>query len=129
MTTVTDSTKFLRLTLVSDAVVTGGNGLTYLLFAAPVSSLLGPEAGLLRGIGAFLVVYALAVGLLSTRHPISRAATTAVIALNLLWTLGSVAAVLAGALTLTTIGAVWALAQAVVVAAFAALQIIGLRRT
>nr|WP_062332714.1 hypothetical protein [Herbidospora sakaeratensis] len=129
MTTVTDRTKFLRLALLGDAVVTGGNGLIYLALAGPVSSLLGPEAGLLRGIGAFLLVYGLAVGLLSTRRPISPAGTTAVITLNVLWSLGSVAAVLAGAVAFTTVGALWAVAQAVVVAAFAALQVTGLRRS
>ncbi|WP_062437290.1 hypothetical protein [Herbidospora daliensis] len=127
MTAVTHRPDFLRLALLGDAVVTGGNGLAYLLFAAPLGSLLGPEAGLLRGIGAFLVVYALAVGLLSTRRPISRPATLAVITLNLLWSLGSVAAVVAW--SFTTVGALWAVAQAVVVAAFAALQVIGLRRS
>ncbi|NAS25789.1 hypothetical protein GT755_29420 [Herbidospora sp. NEAU-GS84] len=126
-TATTDHTKLLRWALMADAVVTGGNGLVYLVFAAPVSDLLGPEAGLLRGIGAFLLVYGLAVGLLSTRRPISPAAAKAVIALNLVWSLGSVAAVVAGALSFTTIGAVWAVAQAVVVAGFAAIQVAGLR--
>ncbi|WP_424535549.1 hypothetical protein ACOZ38_36515 [Sphaerisporangium viridialbum] len=38
------------------------NGLVYLAATAPVSDLLGPGAGLLRGIGAFLLVYGAAVG-------------------------------------------------------------------
>ncbi|WP_030455834.1 hypothetical protein [Herbidospora cretacea] len=128
-TATTDRTRLLRRALVADAVVTGGNGLIYLVFAAPVGDLIGPEAGLLRGIGAFLLVYGLAVGLLATRRPISPAATRAVIALNTIWSLGSVVAVVAGTFAFTTIGAVWAVAQAVVVAAFAALQVAGLRRS
>ncbi|WP_066364138.1 hypothetical protein [Herbidospora mongoliensis] len=120
--------KFLRLTLIADAVVTGGNGIVYLVFADPVSTLLGPDAGLLRGIGAFLLVYGVAVGLLARRPAISPAATTAVIALNVVWPLASVVAVVAGALGLTTAGAIWAVAQALVVAGFAGAQIAGLRR-
>jgi hypothetical protein len=126
--TNTDHARFLRLTLVLDAVVTGVNGLVYLAAAGPASDLLGPEAGLLREIGAFLLVYGAAVGLLASRRVINPAATKAVIALNALWTLGSVLAVVTGAAEFTTIGAVWAIAQALVVAAFAELQIMGLRR-
>ncbi|MEW1845669.1 hypothetical protein AB0392_47625 [Nonomuraea angiospora] len=129
LTVTADRMKFLRLALASDAVVTGGNGLVYLAFAGPVSDLLGPGAGLLRGIGAFLLVYGVAVGLLATRRAISPAATRAVIALNIVWTLASVAAVVTGAADLTTIGAIWTIAQALVVGVFAELQIVGLRKT
>ncbi|MGW0810133.1 hypothetical protein [Nonomuraea sp. NPDC002799] len=129
LTVTADRTTFLRLALASDAVVTGGNGLVYLAFAGPVSDLLGPDATLLRGIGAFLLVYGAAVGLLATRRPISPAATRAVIALNLAWAAGSVVTVVTGAGQFTTIGAIWAIAQALVVGGFAELQITGLRKT
>ncbi|MGN9842880.1 hypothetical protein ACTMTI_32635 [Nonomuraea sp. H19] len=128
VTVTADKAKFLRLALAADAVVTGGNGLVYLAFAGFVSDLLGPDAALLRGIGVFLLVYGAAVGLLATRRAISPAATKAVIALNIIWTLGSVAAVVTGALNFTTAGAIWAIAQALTVAGFAELQIMGLRK-
>ncbi|NUP03821.1 MAG: hypothetical protein HOV97_43390 [Nonomuraea sp.] len=124
-----DRTKFLRLVLAADAVVTGVNGLVYLALAAPASGLLGPGAGLLREIGLFLLVYGAAVGLLAARPAISPAAVKAVIALNVVWTLASVAAVVTGAAGLTTLGAIWAIAQALVVGLFAELQITGLRKT
>ncbi|NUP66219.1 MAG: hypothetical protein HOV96_33390 [Nonomuraea sp.] len=124
-----DRTKFLRLALAADAVVTGVNGLVYLALAAPASDLLGPGAGLLREIGLFLLVYGAAVGLLAARPAISPAAVKAVIALNVVWTLASVAAVVTGAAGLTTLGAIWAIAQALVVGLFAELQITGLRKT
>lgn len=120
--------KFLRLALAADAVVTGVNGLVYLAAAGPVGDLLGPEAGALRAIGAFLVVYGIAVGLLASRGTISPAGTRAVIALNIAWALASVATVVTGLMEFTTIGAVWAIAQALVVAGFAELQIMGLRK-
>ncbi|MFD1931841.1 MULTISPECIES: hypothetical protein [Nonomuraea] len=131
MTTIpvtADRTRFLRMALAADAVVTGGNGLIYLLAAAPVSGLLGPDAGILREIGVFLLVYGAAVGFLAGRANISRAAAQVVIALNIVWTLGSVAAVATGLMEFTTIGAIWAIAQALVVGAFAELQIMGLRK-
>ncbi|MEU4514325.1 hypothetical protein AB0G05_32910 [Nonomuraea wenchangensis] len=128
VTVTADKARFLRLALTTDAVVTGGNGLVYLAFAGPVADLLGPDAGLLRGIGAFLLVYGVAVGLLAARRDLGQAGPRAVIALNAAWTLGSLAAVVTGALGLTTVGAIWAIAQAVTVAAFAELQIMGLRK-
>jgi hypothetical protein len=129
VTVTTDRMKFLRMALAADAVVTGGNGLVYLAFAGPVGTLLGPDTGLLRGIGVFLLVYGAAVGFLATRRDISPAGTKAVIALNVIWTLASIAAVVTGAAGFTTIGAIWAIAQALVVAGFAELQITGLRKS
>jgi len=134
MSTVTATTgraRFLRLVLALDAAVTGVNGLVYVAATAAVSALLGPGAGLLRGIGAFLIVYGAAVALLATRgddRTVSEAGTRAVIGLNITWAVGSVAAVATGLLEFTTMGAVWAIAQALVVATFAGLQIMGLRR-
>ncbi|MFI6484603.1 hypothetical protein ACIBH1_42250 [Nonomuraea sp. NPDC050663] len=124
-----DRTKFLRLALVVDAVVTGGNGLAYLTAAPLVSEFIGTDVTLLRGIGAFLTVYGVAVGFLGTRRTVHRAATQAVIGLNMAWTLASILAVVTGLLEFTTVGAVWAITQALTVAAFAELQIIGLRKT
>ncbi|MFB4272726.1 hypothetical protein [Nonomuraea sp. GTA35] len=129
VTVTTDRMKFLRMALAADAVVTGGNGLAYLAFAGPVGTLLGPDTGLLRGIGVFLLVYGAAVGFLATRRDISPAGAKAVIALNVIWTLASIAAVVTGAAGFTTIGAIWAIAQALVVAGFAELQITGLRKS
>ncbi|MFC4111298.1 hypothetical protein [Nonomuraea zeae] len=128
LTVTADRTKFLRLALAADAVVTAGNGLVYLAFAGPVGDLLGPDAALLRGIGVFLLVYGAGVGLLAGRRAISPAGTKAVIALNIIWTLASIAAVVTGAAGFTTLGAIWAIAQALVVGVFAELQITGLRK-
>ncbi|GAA0933315.1 hypothetical protein [Nonomuraea longicatena] len=128
VTAVANKTKFLRVVLTLDAVVTGGNGLIYLIAAPLVSDLLGPDTGLLRGIGVFLVLYGLAVGALAARREISVGGTKTFIAMNSAWTIGSVAAVIFGLLAFTTIGAIWAVMQAAVVGAFAALQVTGLRK-
>ena len=125
MTTTTTAPSLLRLALRVDAVVSGLNGAAYLLLAGPLSDLLGLSTGVLRGVGVFLLVYGAAVWLVGDR-PAAPAVRT-VITGNLLWTAGSVAVVVADLGTPTTIGAVWLVLQAVVVAGFAVLQLAGLR--
>jgi hypothetical protein len=118
----------LRLFLGLDAIVTGGNGLIYLAAAGPVGDLLDMDAGLLRGIGAFLTVYGLLVGLLARQNVPSAAATKLVIEANLIWAVASIATAVFGWFDPNTIGTVWIPMQALVVGAFAVLQINGLRK-
>jgi hypothetical protein len=117
----------LRLALRADAVVSGLNGAAYLVIAGPLSDLLGLPAGVLRGLGVFLLVYAAAVWLVGERPVVP--AVRAVITGNLVWTAGSLVVVATDLGSPTTIGAVWLVLQAVVVAGFAVLQLAGLRRT
>ena len=126
-TTTVPAPSLLRLALRADAVVSGLNGAAYLLLTGPLSDLLGLSVGVLRAVGVFLLVYAAAVWLVSDR-PVAPAVRT-VITGNLLWSAGSIAVVVADLGTPTTIGAVWLVLQAIVVAGFAVLQIAGLRRT
>ena len=124
----TDRGALLRLALRLDAVVTAGNGAAYLVAAEPVGDLLGLAPALLRGAGAFLLAFAALVWLTATRRDAPRPAVMAVVAVNAAWALGSVAAAVAGWGTPTVTGTVWTVAQAVVVGAFAELQLLGLRR-
>jgi hypothetical protein len=124
----TEAARPLRLFLGLDAVVTGANGLIYLLAAGPVGDLLDLDAGFLRGIGVFLTVYGVLVGVLARRPVPPATATKAVVEANLLWAVASVAAVVFGWLDPNTVGTVWVPLQALVVAAFAVLQMNGLRR-
>jgi hypothetical protein len=126
-TTTLPAPTLLRVALRADAVVSGLNGAAYLLLAGPLADLLGLSAGVLRGVGIFLLAYAAAVWLVGDRP--AAPAVRAVIAGNLLWTAGSLAVVAADLGTPTTIGAVWLVLQAAVVAGFAVLQIAGLRRS
>ena len=126
--TPTRSDSLLRLALRLDAVVTGLNGAVYLAAAPLLDDVLGLSGGLLRGAGVFLLVYAAAVWLVGAGARISAAAVEAVVVANALWAIGSVAVVVTGAGSPTTVGAVWLVLQAVVVAAFAVLQLAGLRR-
>ncbi|WP_447039672.1 hypothetical protein [Streptomyces sp. DSM 118878] len=118
----------LRLFLGLDAIVTGGNGLIYLAAAGPVGDLLDMDAGLLRGIGAFLTVYGLLVGLLARQNVPSAAATKLVIEANLIWAVASIATAVFGWFDPNTIGTVWIPMQALVVGGFAVLQISALRK-
>ena len=126
--THTRSDSLLRLALRLDAAVTGLNGAAYLAAAPLLDDVLGLSGGLLRGVGAFLLVYAAAVWLVGAGARISAAAVEAVVVANVLWAIGSVVAVATGFGSPTTVGVVWLVLQAVVVAAFAALQLAGLRR-
>jgi hypothetical protein len=125
-TTTAPAPSLLRLALRTDAVVSGLNGAAYLLLAGPLSDLLGLPVGALRGVGAFLLVFASAVWLVGDR-PVGTAVRTVATG-NLLWTVGSIAVVAADIGTPTAIGAVWLVLQAIVVAGFALLQFAGLRR-
>ncbi len=111
----------IRFALLLDAVVSGANGVAYLVAAGPIGDLLGLPAGFLRALGAFFVVYGLAVWLVS-RRPSSPAVAT-VIAGNALWVVASFVFLFAGWHDPTTAGTVWTVLQALIVAGFAELQL------
>ncbi|MDL4776485.1 MULTISPECIES: hypothetical protein [Thermomonosporaceae] len=123
-----DDRRLLRAALRLDSVVTGANGLAYLALAGPLEELLGLDPVTGRAIGAFLVVYAVAVWAVSVPAEPRRTAVGAVVEANVLWPVLSVVAVATGWLSLSTAGGVWAVLQAVVVAGFGALQFAALRR-
>ena len=133
MTAATAALRRLDLTslpvaLRLDAVVTAANGAAYLAAAGPLSDLLGLSAPLLRIAGAGLLAFAAVVWLVACAERMSRPAPATIIALNGVWAVGCVVAALAGVGTPTTVGAAWMIAQALVVAGFAELQLTGLRR-
>ena len=118
----------LRLALGVDAAVTGANGLAYLVAAGPLADLFGLDAAFLRGIGVFLLAFAALVAVTGTRERISRPAVRAVVAANLAWAAASAVVAIAGLGSPEAAGTVWIAMQAFVVAAFADLQMLGLRR-
>jgi hypothetical protein len=120
---------FLRRVLLADAVASGATGALTLLAAAPLSGLLGLPAGLLRAAGLALLPYAAAVAWLALRRAEpARAVVWAVVAINAVWAVDSVLLLLVpGWVAPTALGVAFVLAQAAVVAGFAALQGLGLR--
>ncbi|GLF98292.1 hypothetical protein [Streptomyces yaizuensis] len=116
----------LRRFLALDAVVTGVNGAAYAAASGPLGRFLGVDSGFLLGLGVFLVLYAVALGVLAGRRSPAGGAVSAVVEANLLYAaLSFVSAVLW--FDPTTAGAVWIPLQAVVVALFAVLQYTALR--
>jgi hypothetical protein len=77
--TTTPGGSVLRAVMRLDATVTGANGVAYLALAGPLEDLLGLSPALLRGVGAFLVAFAVFVALAGTRVPL------AVIVANVAW--------------------------------------------
>lgn len=126
--TATTGGSLLRSSLKLDSVVSAANGIAYVAGAALLDDLLGPSPVWLLGIGAFLLLYALEVGIVGTRNQINRTHVALVAEGNVVWAVGSVIVVAFGWLDLTTTGQVWALAQASVVGGFAALQFAALKR-
>lgn len=118
----------LRSTLTLDTAVTAANGVAYLLAAGPLGDLLGMSPGLLRLLGGVLVAFAAAVWLTAARAVVRRGAVLAIVIVNALWAIGSLVAAIGGLDSPTVAGTAWIVAQAIVVAAFAELQLTALRR-
>ncbi len=121
----TQRSGLLRPALVADAVVSAANGVAYLAAAGPIGDALGLSSGLLRGVGAFFLVWAVCVALVA-RTP-RRGAVTAVIVLNAVWVVDSLVVAAAGWGDPTTAGTVWIVLQALAVAGLAAAQAVGRR--
>ncbi|GHE55552.1 hypothetical protein GCM10019059_13740 [Camelimonas fluminis] len=118
----------LRNLLILDAVTCLGAGALMAIGGGYLASLLALPEPLLRYAGAFLIVFGGAVGLLARGARPPRAAVVAVIVCNALWAVESVAIIVAGWVTPNALGVAFVLAQAVWVAALAALQYGCLRR-
>ncbi|HEU4657539.1 MAG TPA: hypothetical protein VFR97_08445 [Capillimicrobium sp.] len=112
----------IRTALRLDAVVTGANGVAYLVAAGALDGLLGMPASFLRAVGAFLVVFAAAVWTVSSRPRPAGVGVLAVVVANVLWVVDSLALLAFDWLSPTTAGQVWVALQAVTVVGFAALQ-------
>ena len=125
----TESPGLLRRALLADGAVSGATGLLLALAAGPLGDLLDLSTLLLRLTGVSLLPYAAALLYVATREAIDRSAVWVVIGLNLLWAVASIALLLTGWVEPSGLGYAFVIAQALVVAAFADLQYLGLRRS
>lgn len=123
-----DRMRLLRLALKLDALATAPTSAAYVLVAQPLGDLFGLSPWVLRASGGFLLLFAAFAWVTATRDTISRPAVYAVIAINVVWAVGSVAAAIAGWDTPGTFGAVWIVLQGVFAAGFGALEYVGLKR-
>jgi hypothetical protein len=121
-----DSTdSLLRFAMRLDATLTGLMGLAVAFVADPLSSLTGLTSLQEYSIGAFFVLYGLAVYSLAALPNLRRAGIGVVVA-NIAYTLAAVLA--AGTVAMTAVGVVATLASGVYTAFFAWLQYLGVRR-
>jgi hypothetical protein len=121
-----DSTdSLLRFAMRADATLTGLMGLVAAFFADPLSSVTGLSSGQEYSMGAFFVLYGLAVFSLAAL-PNPRRVGIGVVVANIVYTLAAV--VVAEAVPMTTTGVAATLASGVYTAVFAGLQYLGVRR-
>ncbi len=119
----------LRQALLADAVTTAACAALMIAGAGFLEGLLGLPATLLRAAGLLLIPFVAYVVMLGFRERVSRGAVWSVIGLNALWVVDSVLLLVSGYVTPTGSGIAFVLAQAAVVAMYAELQFMGLRRS
>jgi hypothetical protein len=119
---------FLRCALLGDAAASGATGFLMFAGAGFLTELLGLPETLLRVAGIVLIPYAAAIAYLGTREVLSRWIVWAVITANAVWVADSTLLLVSGWVSRTIFGTTFVVFQAVVVAAFAEAQFIGLRR-
>jgi uncharacterized membrane protein YgdD (TMEM256/DUF423 family) len=121
----TDS--LLRFALRTDAILSGLAGVAGLALAGRIAELSGTTAAFEYSMAGFFIVFAVGVFWLAAQPSVRRAGMMVAIG-NLLFTVASVALVLADVFPLTTTGVVLTLGTGVYTAAIAELQYQGVRR-
>lgn len=123
----TRSDAFLRLAMRADAVISGATGVGLLLLARQVAEVSGTTAAVEYATGAFFVGFAAIVLALAARPDVRTSGLLLAIG-NLLFSVLTVAVVLAGVWPLTTTGVVLVLGTGVYTLVMAELQYVGVRR-
>jgi len=119
---------FLRRVVQADLAVSAAAGALQLAAAEPLARLTAIDAGFLRGSGLVLMGWIAFLGWTLSRPALTAPLVRTMIGVNLAWVAASVLVWLEGAIAPNTLGVVYVLAQAAVVALFADLQYFGLRR-
>jgi hypothetical protein len=120
---------FLRRALQIDAIFSGVSALVLVFGASFLAPLTNLPDSFLRNTGLVLVAFVLGVGYLASREAMSKVAMWAVIAINVVWTIDSIALLASGWLSPNLLGQVFIVMQAIAVGIFAELEFIGLRRS
>jgi hypothetical protein len=121
--------RLLRFALILDAVATFVTAAAMLFFAPALQAWLNLPVGLLIGAGVFMLGYAAVVAALSRRATLPRWAVWTIIVGNALWAIECVALAFLGVFAPSALGVAFLLVQAGIVAGFAELQYVGLRRS
>ena len=120
---------FLRRALQIDAIFSGVSALMLVLGAGILAPLTNLPESFLRDTGLVLVIFVLGVGYLASREMMPKLAVWAVIAVNAVWTIDSLALLVSGWVSPNLLGQVFIVMQAIAVGVFAELEFIGLRRS
>jgi hypothetical protein len=119
----------LRTALLANALFAGINGIADVLFSGALAEFASLPAAIIPYSGAGLIAFAAALLWLRARPEMPQTIVRAVIAMDVLWVVGSVVLLLLrDSIGLTTAGAWSVAAGADVVALFAILQFVGLKR-
>ncbi len=119
---------FLRRALLADALASGATGLLIFFGFGVLANLLVLPADLLRYAGLFLVIYSAFVAYVGAGTSATRGSIWAIIIANALWAVDSIVLLFTGWVDPSALGYAFIIFQAVIVALFAELQFIGLRR-
>lgn len=121
-------TTFLRNPLFADALVSGAAGIAMMLGAPLLAPFLGLPAELLFWAGVVLVPFVAMLIMIARRTTASKLVLFDIIAINVLWVVGSLVLLVSGVVEPNLLGIAFVAAQALTVAAFAELQFAGIRR-
>jgi hypothetical protein len=124
---IVNAAGFLRRVLLADAALSSGMALLLIAAAGAIASITALPAGLLAGAGWALVPWVALVMFAATRDPLRALLVWAIVALNAVWAIESVALLSADSIEANVFGVFFVLSQAIVVAVLAALQAAGLR--
>ena len=124
----TNSPTFLSRALLLDATASGATVLLLLLGGSALAGLLGLPEALLRCAALVMIPFVALVAWAASRDQIPSALIWMIIGANLAWVVASVLLLLTGWVQPTMLGYGFVLGQAVAVAVFAELQILGLRK-
>jgi hypothetical protein len=127
--TIIATSNFLRRALIVDAGITGATAIMLVVGAPILEDLLGLPSALLRGAGLSLIPFTALLLYLLRTDPLPRGAAWFVVACNALWALDSIALLFTGWVDPTGVGQAFVVFQALVVAGFAEMQYVGLRRS
>lgn len=119
----------LKNVLLINAVSSGATGIGLVVLAKTVAELFGTTStGAVMGVGIFLIVFAAGVLNEALQRTTRHTPIYIIIALDILWVIGSAAVVLPQLFNLTAIGYIAITAVALWVAAMAYLQIKGVKQ-
>jgi hypothetical protein len=120
--------RYLRFVLLADAAASGATALLLLAGAGVLENWLGLPVALMREAGLVLVPYVIFVAVIASRRTASTGTVGAVIAINALWTAGSLLLPVSGWVAPTALGVAFVIAQGLVVGLLGLLQYAGLRQ-